>query len=193
MDKEYQRSQIQKFIKGKYKRDIDPFCIYQWVERCHFHGWWDTGLSLGPCIPPNSLDFHYYKRLEYLLSECRRNFNSTDKQYIPKIDSPIETKRPLNKSPIFENSSNETLRQIYYVLYFMLKKDQDFSMAVQSCMKLLNVKDYQTVCDKCARRFAGTVSNFKKWVSQREILQHLKNKFQLSPKDYRIFDELLVG
>ena len=193
MDKEYQRRQIQTFIKGKYKKDLDAFCIYQWIERCHFHEWWDTGLSLGSYIPPNSLDSHYHKRLEYLLSECRRNVTSADKQYVPQIDSPIEVKRPLNKFPIFENSSNETLRQIYYVLYFMWKKDQDFSMAVQSCMKVLNVKDYQTVCDKCARRFAGTVGNFKKWFSQREILHRLNNKFQLVPKDYKIFEELLTG
>jgi hypothetical protein len=190
MDKEYQCRQIQKFIKGKYRKDIDAFCIYQWIERCHFHGCWDTGLSLGSYIPPNSLDSHYHKRLEYLLSECRRNATGVDKQYVPKIDSNIEVKRPLNKFPIFENSSNETLRQIYYVLYFMWKKDQDFSMAVQSCMKVLNVKDYQTVCDKCARRFAGTVDNFKRWFSQGEILHRLNTKFHLKPQDYRIFEEL---
>jgi hypothetical protein len=193
MDKEYQRRQIQKFIKGKYTKDIDAFCIYQWIERCHFHGWWDTGLSLGSYIPPNSLDSHYHKRLDYLLSECRNNVTSADKQYVQKNNSSIGVNLLLNKSLSFENSSHETLKQIYYVLYFMQKKDQEFSMAVQSCMKELNVKDYQTVCDKCARRFAGTVGNFKKCVSQGEILQRLKSKFQLSPQDYKIFEELLTS
>jgi hypothetical protein len=192
MDKEYQRRQIQTFVKGKYKKNIDTFCIYQWIERCHFHGWWDTGLSLGSYIPPNSLDPHYHKRMDYLLSECRRNATNADKHHVQSIDSTIRVSRPPNKFPIFENSSHETLRQIYCVLYFMRRKDQDFSMAVQSCMKELNVKDYQTVCDKCARRFAGTVGNFKKWVSQGGILHHLKSKFQLVPQDYSIFEELLT-
>lgn len=192
MNQDHQRHQIQRFLKGRIKKDIDTFCIYQWIERCHFHGWWDTGLSLGSYIPPNSLDSHYHKRLEYLLSDCRRNVNSTNKHCMVKIESTIQGTHLSEKVPAFESSPNETLRQIYYVLYSMQREGQDFSTAVRSCMKALNVKDYQTVCDKCARRFAGTVDNFKRWFSQGEILHRLNTKFHLKPQDYRIFEELLA-
>jgi len=63
--------QIHRFLKGKYRKEVDAFCIYQWVDRCYFHGWWDLGAKLGSSIPPNSLNQEYHKRLEYLLSECR--------------------------------------------------------------------------------------------------------------------------
>lgn len=63
--------QIHRFLKNRYRKDIDNFCIYQWVDRCYFHGWWDLGAKLGSSIPPNSLSQEYHKRLEYLLSECR--------------------------------------------------------------------------------------------------------------------------
>ena len=179
MNEESQRRKILRLLKGKGPKDVDAFCIYQWVERCHYQGWWNLGVKLGSHVPPNSLDTHYHKRLEYLLSECRLNSTGLDKQYVPKIDSSIEVNRPLNKLPIFENSSHETLRQIYCVLYFMQREEQDFSTAVRSSMKALNVKDYQTVCDKCARRFAGTVDNFKNWASSGEILQRVDKKFQL--------------
>ena len=192
MNKDHQRRQIQHFLKGRIKKDTDTFCIYQWIERCHFHRWWDIGLALGSFVPPNSLDIHYHKRLDYLLSECRRNANTTSKQCMPKNESLSHDPDLPEKLPVFENSSDETLRQIYCVLYFMKRKEQDFPTAVRSCMKALNVKDYQTVCDKCARRFAGTVDNFKKWFSQGEILHRLNTKFHLKPQDYRIFEELLA-
>lgn len=71
MNQDYQCRQIQRFLKGRGKKDIDTFCIYQWIERCHFHGWWELGVRLGSSIPPNSLPQEYHKRVDYLLSECR--------------------------------------------------------------------------------------------------------------------------
>ena len=71
MNEENQRRKILRLLKGKGPKDVDAFCIYQWVDRCYFHGWWDLGAKLGSSIPPNSLTREYHKRLEYLLSECR--------------------------------------------------------------------------------------------------------------------------
>ncbi|RLC07108.1 MAG: hypothetical protein DRH43_11980, partial [Deltaproteobacteria bacterium] len=82
MNKEKQRRQILRFLKGKGNRDVDAFCIYQWIERCHFHGWWDLTLNLATSIPPNSLDSHYHKRLDFLLAECRRNLENTKKEFV---------------------------------------------------------------------------------------------------------------
>lgn len=73
MNEATQKKQICRFLKGRIKKDVDTFCIYQWIERCHYQGWWDLGNSLGSHMPPNSLDVHYQKRLEYILSECRKN------------------------------------------------------------------------------------------------------------------------
>lgn len=71
MSKEHQYHEIQRFLKGKYRKDIDAFDIYQWIDRCYFHGWWDLGVKLASSIPPNSLNQEYHKRLEFLLGECR--------------------------------------------------------------------------------------------------------------------------
>jgi len=73
MDAETQKRKIRRFIKGAIKDGIDPFCIYQWIERCHFEGWWEMGVALGSQLQPNSLNRDYEKRLEFILSECRRN------------------------------------------------------------------------------------------------------------------------
>jgi len=73
MDAETQKRKIRRFIKGAIKDGIDPFCIYQWIERCHFEGWWEMGVALGSQLQPNSLNKDYEKRLDFILSECRRN------------------------------------------------------------------------------------------------------------------------
>ena len=80
--------QIHRFLKGKYRKEVDAFCIYQWVDRCYFHGWWDLGVKLTSSIPPNSLNPEYHKRLEYLFSECR---NRLEQQFV-EIKSPKATK-----------------------------------------------------------------------------------------------------
>jgi len=73
MDAASQKRKIRRFIKGAIKVGIDAFCIYQWIERCHFEGWWEMGVALGSQLQPNSLKKDYEKRLEFILSECRRN------------------------------------------------------------------------------------------------------------------------
>jgi hypothetical protein len=73
MDAESQKRKIRRFIKGTINNGIDTFCIYQWIERCHFEGWWEMGVALGSHLQPNSLNKDYQKRLEFILSECRRN------------------------------------------------------------------------------------------------------------------------
>ncbi len=82
MSRDSQKRKILRFLKGKGRKDIDAFCIYQWIDRCHFHGWWDLGVALGPSVPPNSLDEHYHKRLDFLLGECRSKFEALKKEFI---------------------------------------------------------------------------------------------------------------
>lgn len=79
MNEESERRQILRFLKGKGTKDVDAFCLYQWVERCHFHRWWKLGIQIGTAIPPNSLKEDYFKRLNYLLADCR---NSLHKNWI---------------------------------------------------------------------------------------------------------------
>jgi hypothetical protein len=198
MNKEKQRGHILGFLQGKGGKDVDAFCIYQWIERCHFEGWWDLALSLS--IPPNSLNQDYHKRLNYLLSDCRQRLK-TDREtkaapvrrYIRRIPAESSGKSHPLPELRFENSSRETLRQIYSVISYMKAYAADFPDAVRWTMRVLNVNDYQTVCDKCARRFAETVDNFRSWYQTGEMLQKLDQKFGLSPNDYTIFKNLLEG
>ncbi|HUT70870.1 MAG TPA: hypothetical protein VMW89_09355 [Desulfatiglandales bacterium] len=200
MNKEKQRRRILSFLQGKGGKDADAFCVYQWIERCHFEGWWDLALSLAQSVPPNSLNQDYHKRLNYLFSDCRHNLKTTrdtkvgpKRRYIRRIPSECSGKVHPLPDLMFENSSRETLRQIYSVLFYMNSYDGDFPDAVRWSMRVLNVNDYQTVCDKCARRFAGTVYRFKESYDSGDILQKLDMKFGLSPNDYMIFKDLLEG
>jgi hypothetical protein len=90
MNRESQSQKIRRFLEGKGKKDIDAFCIYQWIDRCHFEGWWDMALALAPSLPPNSLNHDYHKRLEFLLTEAGKNLKSLKKEFIKVSDSPSE-------------------------------------------------------------------------------------------------------
>ena len=98
MNRENQRRKIRRFLQGKGKKDLDAFCIYQWIDRCHYEGWWDLALELAPNLPPNSLNNDYHKRLEFLLIECGKNLMSLKKEFI-KIKNPgAETEFMLPRS-----------------------------------------------------------------------------------------------
>ena len=70
--------------------------------------------------------------------------------------------------------------------------DYPFSHAVNETLSLFpNVKNYQTIEDKCGRRFAGDIPTFKEWYQNGVMLEKLRSKFYLSNNDYRIFEDLL--
>jgi hypothetical protein len=198
MNRESQRRKIVNFINNRIAKEIDAFCIYQWIERCHFEGWWDLALSLS--VPPNSLNHDYHKRLNYLLSDCRQRLKTEQetkaapvRRYIRRLPAEVSGNGSLFPDCRFENSARETLRQIYSVIFYMKSHGADFPYAVRWTMRVLNVNDYQTVCDKCTRRFAGTVDNFKAWYQTGDMLEKLDHKFGLSQNDYMAFRNLLEG
>lgn len=82
MNNEVQRRKIIRFLKGKGHKEIDAFCIYQWIDRCHYQGWWDFAVALGPAIPPNSLNQDYQKRIEFLLGQCRNEISQRKDQFV---------------------------------------------------------------------------------------------------------------
>ena len=105
MDGESQKRKIRRYLKGSIKDGIDPFCIYQWIERCHYQEWWEMGVALGSHIQPNSLNKDYQKRLEFILSECRRNNNLENKakditmrELIESLDAAAAEKDKLRQS-----------------------------------------------------------------------------------------------
>jgi len=71
MNKDSQLKLIKRFLNGTCKNDVDPFCIYQWIDRSYYEGWWNIAIELSAYLPPNSLDENYQKRLNFLLFECR--------------------------------------------------------------------------------------------------------------------------
>lgn len=99
---------------------------------------------------------------------------------------------PVNITNIpFESHLKIRLRHIYGVLHFM-KQDLDFPSATQQALKLFpKVRDYQTISDKCTRRFAGNVGTFISWFRSGQMLNKLHVKFSLSDHDYEIFKKLL--
>lgn len=130
-----------------------------------------------------------------------RNQNQTRKnrRKIVRSINPViqevsgEISQPLHKIATvpFESHLETRLRHIYGVLYFM-KQGSDFSTATHQTLKLFpEVQDYQTISDKCARGFAGSVDTFVMWLNSGEILNKLMQKFKLSDHDYDIFKNLL--
>jgi predicted nuclease of restriction endonuclease-like (RecB) superfamily len=91
----------------------------------------------------------------------------------------------------FESHLETRLRHIYGVLYFM-KQGLEFPGAIHQTLKLFpEVQDYQTISDKCARRFAGDVDTFISWFNSGQTLKKLHEIFSLSNHDYNIFKDLL--
>ncbi len=82
MNSEVQLRKINRFLKGKGRKEIDAFCIYQWIDRCHFEEWWDAAVALGSFIPPNALNQDYQKRIEFLLGQCRNQINQRKDQFV---------------------------------------------------------------------------------------------------------------
>ena len=100
-----------------------------------------------------------------------------DQKSIPKIQ--------------FDSNKSLRLRHIYGVLYFM-KYGNDYTEAVKATLRLFpEVKDVQTIADKCTRGFAGDTATFKQWYNSGEILYRLKQILNLSENDYNIFKNLI--
>jgi hypothetical protein len=109
MNESTQKRQIQKFLRGTDKRDIDVFTIYQWIDRCHIQKWWDLGMALGSHIPPNSLDSNYQKRIAFLLSECQRSMKDNSAKTPPSILKKSNRLMPSRSMPaLTEIASNES-------------------------------------------------------------------------------------
>ncbi|HGY54209.1 MAG TPA: hypothetical protein ENK44_00775 [Caldithrix abyssi] len=104
---------------------------------------------------------------------------SIGKPDLPKILSSIN------------NSARITLAQIYSVLFYM-KKGFDFPSSVKFTLSLFpDVNYYQTIADKCGRRFAGDIPTFEEWFKSGEMLYHLRAKYSLSNFEYDLFKKLL--
>jgi len=135
---------------------------------------------------------------------------------LPKRDVPLKVKQADEKRPSsglsadnvqqkfvrgeddipqlsFQHNLRVRFRHIYSVIYFM-NCGYGFQEAVNKALGLFaNVKDYQTIEDKCARGFAGNVDTFIRWYHSGEILNRLAGKFGLTSHDYAIFKELSPG
>jgi len=86
MDEKSQKRKMIFFLWGAINKNVDNFCIYQWIDRCYFQGWWDLGIQLASHIPPNSLPIEYQKRLNYLLSVCREKYGDSNNKIVKHGD-----------------------------------------------------------------------------------------------------------
>lgn len=133
MNRESQKRKIRRFLEGKGKKDIDAFCIYQWIDRCHYEGWWDLALELAPNLPPNSLNHDYHKRLEYLLTESGKNLKSLKKEFI-KISNPGDAEEFL-----ISKSFWETCQDLGLSIKEKYKSGLRFEMAGEKILFLQNI------------------------------------------------------
>ncbi len=91
----------------------------------------------------------------------------------------------------FNSRAKQRLLQIYAVLYFM-EQGYSHTKAIQSALtKFKQVKDSQTIHDKCARQFAGNIGTFVEWHRLGIITSKLKEKLHINEHDINIFKKLL--
>jgi hypothetical protein len=113
MNKDSQHKKIKRFLKGKGANDVDPFCIYQWIDRSYYECWYDIAISLSAHLPPNSLDENYQKRLNFLLIECRAKLKEEKtniEQFQKEVESMFEEyniKDPKNRKRIIREIFKE--------------------------------------------------------------------------------------
>ena len=151
-----------------------------------------------------------------ILPKSVDNGVSTSLHPLPKRDIPLKVKQADEERPSPGPSANNVqqkfvmgeddipqlpfqhnlyvrFRQIYSVIHFM-NCGYIFQDAVKKTLRLFpNVKDYQTIEDACARRFAGNVETFIGWYQSVEIIDKLAGKFGLTNHDYAIFKDLSPG
>lgn len=126
---------------------------------------------------------------EILCAKCKSKASISAKTK-PKRPT-LQKEKPHVPSVYFESNLRVRFSHIYTVIYFM-NLDYPFSHAVNETLSLFpNVKNYQTIEDKCGRRFAGDIPTFKEWYQNGVMLEKLRSKFYLSNNDYRIFEDLL--
>jgi len=106
LNKENQRRHIIKFLAHRNTFDVDAFCIYQWIERCHFHKWWDLALELAVHLPPNSLNSEYDMRLNFILKECRKQIQLEPVRSVTGVPRRIFV-RPAEFSENFRNQDHD--------------------------------------------------------------------------------------
>ncbi len=123
MNESKQRRQIQKFLKGNFKIDVDAFCIYQWVERCHVQKWWGMGVALAAHVPPDTLDSNYQKRLAFILNECRNNFEAEQKNEVQS--SKLVNTQYNNINYEFPTNRKET-SPIHYINYLVYEENVQY-------------------------------------------------------------------
>jgi hypothetical protein len=110
MNKNSQLRQIQKFLKGQGNKDVDPFCIYQWIDRCYYEGWWVGAISLSSYVPPNSLIEDYHKRVDFLVNECRKKFNENYEEIMYYASEKLDFRNPSDRLILekgFEKAGHE--------------------------------------------------------------------------------------
>ena len=113
MNKDSQLKLIKRFLNGTCKNDVDPFCIYQWIDRSYYEGWWNIAIELSAYLPPNSLDENYQKRLNFLLIECRAKLKEEKtniEQFQKEVESMFEEyniKDPKNRKRIIREIFKE--------------------------------------------------------------------------------------
>ena len=76
---------IERFLSGQYKRSVDDFCLYQWMERCVYHKWLELGLNLYKFIHLEKFDKTYRERIQYLAKDLQRQLSDQ-----PSPSPPIE-------------------------------------------------------------------------------------------------------
>ncbi|MFC1841208.1 hypothetical protein ACFL1N_16685, partial [Thermodesulfobacteriota bacterium] len=124
--------------------------------------------------------------------KAKESLKKNVKKIITRSTTPPEFKMNKFTSIPFDSDRREALRNIYAVLYFM-NRGYDFVHAVKQSLKHFpNIKNYETIADACARRFAGSVGKFKIWFETGVMLEKLGSKFSFSTNDYRIFRDLLT-
>jgi len=173
MDKESQKRKIKRFIGGTIKDRVDAFCIYQWVERCHFEGWWKMGFDLGSHLQPNSLNKDYEKRLDFILLDCRRNHDQEIKAQNATIGERIDT--------LSEEDKNNAMKLFAKLGIDMDTKIKDVEHLIDGPTPTRKVATVDDLTGKIVRGFTLCGKTYRARNHKEAYLNVLQLVFQQNP------------
>jgi hypothetical protein len=117
LDENSIKTQINRYLSGKYKRSVDNFCLYQWFERCVYHGWIEMGMNLLKFIHLENYEQTYKDRINYLSRDLHRllgeqpsSSNSQKQQYFRKRK--YRPRGQITSSKAFRPAIIETLKEL---------------------------------------------------------------------------------
>jgi hypothetical protein len=141
LDEKSIKSQINRYLSGKYKRSVDDFCLYQWFERCVYHGWIEMGMNLLKFIHRENYEQTYKDRIYYLSRDLQRQLREKPASSLPQ-------KRPKSRERKNRPRGQITSRKVFRTFIIETLKELNGRGRLLTIAKIVEGKMRDILTDK---------------------------------------------